>query len=85
MECIIWRIQKADDGTVGSFITGSKDDFFTQPGGLILQSVQNQFPVMVVEFNYRLGGKSFPTPHPFDVQRLKPDSFRICAVRRAPR
>lgn len=43
------------DHISGSFITGSKDDFLTQPGELILQSVENELPVMVVELNYRLG------------------------------
>ncbi|KAI7241102.1 hypothetical protein KC330_g818 [Hortaea werneckii] len=39
----------------GSFIVGSKDEPVSQPSGLILQSVANGLPVLVVEINYRLG------------------------------
>ncbi|KAI7206460.1 hypothetical protein KC343_g5274 [Hortaea werneckii] len=39
----------------GSFIIGSKDEPVSQPPGLILQSVANGLPVLVVEINYRLG------------------------------
>ncbi|GAB1738134.1 hypothetical protein NU219Hw_g2665t1 [Hortaea werneckii] len=39
----------------GSFIVGSKDEPVSQPPGLILQSVANGLPVIVVEINYRLG------------------------------
>ncbi|KAI6946598.1 hypothetical protein KC318_g14987 [Hortaea werneckii] len=39
----------------GSFILGSKDEPVSQPPGLILQSVANGLPVLVVEINYRLG------------------------------
>ncbi|KAI6831576.1 hypothetical protein KC340_g7584 [Hortaea werneckii] len=39
----------------GSFIVGSKDEPVSQPPGLILQSVANGLPVLVVEINYRLG------------------------------
>lgn len=42
----------------GSFTYGSKDEPTTQPGGLILQSVANGYPVINVEMNYRLGGES---------------------------
>lgn len=44
----------------GSFFLGSKDEPAIQPGGLILQSVTNGHPVMVVEINYRLGVFGFP-------------------------
>ena len=40
----------------GSLTGGSKDDGIQQPGGLILQSIANGYPVMAVEMNYRLGG-----------------------------
>lgn len=43
--------------TVGGFTSGFKDNVLYQPGGLILQSVSNGYPVMAVEINYRLGGK----------------------------
>ncbi|GAB1731204.1 hypothetical protein NU195Hw_g621t1 [Hortaea werneckii] len=39
----------------GSFIIGSKDEPVSQPPELILQSVANGLPVLVVEINYRLG------------------------------
>lgn len=41
----------------GSFIIGSKDELVTQPGGLILQSVDIGQPVISVNINYRLGGE----------------------------
>ena len=40
----------------GGFTSGSKDDIISQPGGLILQSIANGYPVIAVELNYRLGG-----------------------------
>ncbi|CZT21145.1 related to para-nitrobenzyl esterase [Ramularia collo-cygni] len=39
----------------GGFVSGSKDEPTTQPGGLIVQSVANGHPVINVELNYRLG------------------------------
>jgi carboxylesterase type B len=42
----------------GGFTGGSKDDIIQQPGGLILQSIENGYPVMAVEMNYRLGGEN---------------------------
>lgn len=41
----------------GSFWTGSNREITTTPDGLILQSLENQLPVMHVALNYRLGGK----------------------------
>lgn len=34
---------------------GSKDELTTQPGGLIVESVNNDLPVIHVSLNYRLG------------------------------
>ncbi|KAF7190630.1 Secreted lipase [Pseudocercospora fuligena] len=39
----------------GSFFFGSKDDFASEAGGMILQSVANGHPIMHVRINYRLG------------------------------
>lgn len=39
----------------GGFTSGTKDDVISQPGGMILQSIENGLPVMAVEMNYRLG------------------------------
>jgi len=39
----------------GSFYSSSKDDPTAQPGGLILESIENGHPVMHVAINYRLG------------------------------
>jgi carboxylesterase type B len=39
----------------GSFIVGSKDELTSQPGGLIIESVNNGLPVIHVSMNYRLG------------------------------
>lgn len=41
---------------VGGFITGSKDGVLSQPGGMILESIDNGHPIMHVEINYRLNG-----------------------------
>ena len=40
---------------VGSFVTGNKDGELSQPGGMILQAIDNGHPIMNVEINYRLG------------------------------
>jgi hypothetical protein len=42
---------------IGGFISGSKDGVLSQPGGMILQSVDNGHPIIHVEINYRLNGK----------------------------
>jgi carboxylesterase type B len=42
---------------LGSFWTGSNMEPTTMADGLILQSVQNDLPVIHVGINYRLGGK----------------------------
>ncbi|KAM0722685.1 hypothetical protein Q7P37_002126 [Cladosporium fusiforme] len=39
----------------GSYIVGSKDELTSQPGGLIVESVNNGLPVIHVSMNYRLG------------------------------
>jgi carboxylesterase type B len=39
----------------GSYIVGAKDELTSQPGGLIIESVNNGLPVIHVSFNYRLG------------------------------
>lgn len=41
----------------GGFITGSAYGVLSQPGGMILQSIDNGHPIMHVEINYRLNGK----------------------------
>lgn len=43
----------------GSFYSSSKDDPTAQPGGLILESVENGHPVIHVAMNYRLGAFGF--------------------------
>lgn len=45
---------------VGSFWTGSNQEISTTPDGLVLQSIENQLPVIHVAANYRLGGKENP-------------------------
>ncbi|KAF7192760.1 Secreted lipase [Pseudocercospora fuligena] len=39
----------------GSFVSSSKDEPITQPGGLILNSITNGHPIIHVAVNYRLG------------------------------
>ncbi|GAB7328670.1 hypothetical protein MBLNU13_g00597t2 [Cladosporium sp. NU13] len=39
----------------GSYIVGAKDELTSQPGGLIIESVNNGLPVIHVSLNYRLG------------------------------
>lgn len=39
----------------GSYIVGSKDELTSQPGGLIIESVNSGMPVIHVSINYRLG------------------------------
>lgn len=46
------------DKKTGGFITGSKDGVLSQPGGMILESIDNGHPIMHVEINYRLNGES---------------------------
>lgn len=41
---------------VGSFWTGSNQELTTTADGLVLQSIENQLPVIHVTVNYRLGG-----------------------------
>ena len=43
---------------IGGFITGSKDGVLSQPGGMILESIDNGHPIIHVEINYRLNGTS---------------------------
>ncbi|KAK5124861.1 hypothetical protein LTR85_001051 [Meristemomyces frigidus] len=43
----------------GGFSSSSKDELTTQPSGLILQSIANGHPVMVVGINYRLAAFGF--------------------------
>ena len=45
------------DYETGGFITGSKDGVLSQPGGMILESIDNGHPIMHVEINYRLNGQ----------------------------
>ncbi|KAI5367146.1 putative carboxylesterase, type B, carboxylesterase type B, active, alpha/Beta hydrolase [Septoria linicola] len=39
----------------GGFKSASKDDPVSQPGGMILKSIENGHPVISVQINYRLG------------------------------
>ena len=49
----------------GSFWTGSNHDITTIPDGLVIQSVEDQLPIIHVAINYRLGGKALhPTGGP---------------------
>jgi carboxylesterase type B len=41
----------------GSFWSGSNEDIANAPDGMIIQSVDNQLPVIHVAMNYRLGGE----------------------------
>ncbi|KAF2166663.1 hypothetical protein M409DRAFT_66636 [Zasmidium cellare ATCC 36951] len=60
----------------GSFVAGSKDDPMTQPGGLILQSVQNGHSVMHVSMNYRLGVFGFAQSHALKKERSENAGLR---------
>ena len=50
----------------GSFWTGSNQEITTTPDGLVIQSVEDQLPIIHVAINYRLGGKALSTTEELD-------------------
>ena len=64
----------------GSFIIGSKDELTIQPGGLIVHAKAQGQPVVVVNINYRLGGKTIL--YQMKSLLLTFASIRVCTIRR---